>query len=562
MAVPRLSPPQPSLDGKEMLGVLSPTEYGRQAGSTRPISRDRGDSLSGWADRSHSPDACRPISPTQKQRLPSASAATKPNDLPVIAGKVVPPLVDEARPHILVLHPLADKPRVLVLHPLAAAHFSIASIGEKTRDAAIRKERRNLAVAATPERYRAAARGLSRRRNTGFRPVPCVPVSHGRHGHCRRGEKFKSASLTEAGTDEVQQAEEESPEARERVYVSSVKYSDPDKSPDPRSLQTALAMRTEGWGTDELKAEDAMKRLRSDLYAISPLNYQAHDRKAPSKISPLKPVLRRGANWLESKQEAFRLKLQQHGSFLESHPIDQTAQMHMHAIENMPRSPPPTHRKEQPESADRAPGGWHVRENEKNAPFMGIIVANKMPRKHINIGGEYWASLPTCGVEYLTPAAGEDWRLDPGGLEQDLAVLCGHMRQTRSGRWSVAPHPTCPWKGVCKGRAAVGRDTPKYVSRATTSLSFNNEYEDSVQDTRGKMSIVEDSCIQACYWGQNSSAVNLVGGLLPSLQRDGFRSRAGKKFDAMAKLSGDMSLCTHGSYTQWRENQSKLVRVT
>ena len=358
------------------------------------------------------------------------------------------------------------------------------------------------------------------------------------------------------------QAEEESPEARERVYVASVKYSDPDMLSDPRSLQTALAIRTEGWGTDELKAEDAVKRLRSDLYAISPLNYQAHDGKAPSKISPLKPVLRRGANWLESKQEAVRLKLQQHGSFLESHSIDQTAQMHMHAIENVPRSPPPTHRREQPESADRAPCGWHARENQNNAPFMGTTDAKKMPCKHINIGGEYWASLPTCGVEYLTPAAGEDWRLDTGGVEPDLAVLCGHMRQTRSGRWSAAPHPTRPWKGVCKGRAAVGRDTPKYVSRATTSLSFNSEYEDSVQDTRGKMSIVEDSCIQACYWGQNSSAVNLVGGLLPSLQRDGFRSRAGKKFDAMAKLSGDMSLCTHGSYTQWRENQSKLVRVT
>ena len=90
----------------------------------------------------------------------------------------------------------------------------------------------------------------------------------------------------------------------------------------------------------------------------------------------------------------------------------------MQRIENMPRSPPLSHRPEELDNPDRSPTGWHHRNTAQNTLmcFMGVVNnPNETRRVSVSIGGEYVAMPPTCAIEYQ--GVGEVWKVHPNELE-------------------------------------------------------------------------------------------------------------------------------------------------
>jgi len=261
--------------------------------------------------------------------------------------------------------------------------------------------------------------------------------------------------------------------------------------------------------------------------------------RMPESIAMLKDVLkykmRRGSTWLDSQRLAARHQTYVQGAVLEPCPVDDRAVSLMQRMENMPQSPPTSYGSSGVEEA----GIFSplARREEQRAPFMGVVSDAKKPRIQVSIGGELVRMVPTSVVAFA--GMGESWRLDPPFLEPSLAgpirpklpgssqaggtysLSSGHHVQGQSRRLLPA------------GIGAVKRT--RALSCSPTTLEGSERYGND--DSRGFSAQAESRC-------------NLVGGSTPSLQRDGFRSRAGQKLDNFAKLSGDKSVRTHGSYRE------------
>jgi hypothetical protein len=216
----------------------------------------------------------------------------------------------------------------------------------------------------------------------------------------------------------------------------------------------------------------------------------------------LKKVLRCGATWLES-QQAFA-----HDTILAAE------------VDILPTR--------------------HGRGDGSAVPFTGVFAAEKKPRIHISIGGEMVRMAPTSLVSYV--GHGESWRLDPRHPDPHNAD------DEFAGRVSAQPrleHMSSASRGAWQ-RQGHERDASRSRSAAGVGHVWSWNEDGSRTKARRRGAVVErpgahDESSRAAHSG-------LVGGSLPSLLRDGFRSRAGKKLETLAKLSRDASVSTHGSY--------------
>lgn len=275
--------------------------------------------------------------------------------------------------------------------------------------------------------------------------------------------------------------------------------------------------------SDDVTARfDGLRVLTTSLYIMESIHDFAPD-LAVSIATPesiqlkrnLKPkkIMRRGATWLESQQLAAGDQSVVQDAFLESE------------VDN---SPAIRHNQRHPRSPD-----------ENGTPLMGVFAGAKPPRIQVSIGGEMVRMIPTSVASFM--GNGESWRLDPRLPPTQRAD--GLQESEYAGRWSA--EPVLEHMSNAMGRA-----------RKLKGSSPDASYGGKIESSRGKKSC--RSAEEVCdTWTHEESGreesgraahSGLVGGRLPSLLRDGFRSRLGKKLDKLAKLSRDASVSTHGSY--------------
>jgi hypothetical protein len=468
------------------------------------------------------------------------------------------------------------------------------------KDAAARmrgQERRMLLVAATPERYQAACRRHNRPTRTRHPPAPepgalehapaARPRARSRSPEQPPSKPQKGSTQTSASAASVRLSDSDTPPSQQGAFKGGSVKRHQTKPASPESLPPnaggsghplAGGRTAAGSSRDDAAKSDARVLSTGTLSEVTPVvtpfvNIQKLsgtiivppslpetlylDRYQPTKIQPsTKPIVRRGSSWLEAQQQAARAKLYLHGPFLEPHNVDAAAVLRMQAIENVPRSPPPSHRPLDAEAEDRAPRGWHPRDEQQNTPFLGVTSEQKKLRAavddNLNVNKPHM-----CGIEYM--GEGQSWKLHPEHLEPSLADVARSMRRSLTGRWSVEPTaPSQPWKGVRKGRifcnSIPNSDTPQ---RSRSSCAGPEDSENKSMDR----SIQQENSSDYCLARKGPGAFHLVGASVPSLQRDGFRSQFGKKLDVMGRSSQDASVLTHGSYSEWREHPSKLVSV-
>eukprot|EP00802_Teleaulax_amphioxeia_P008876 Tamp_08887.p1 GENE.Tamp_08887~~Tamp_08887.p1 ORF type:complete len:730 (+),score=77.00 Tamp_08887:313-2190(+) len=459
------------------------------------------------------------------------------------------------------------------------------------------QERRMLLVAATPERYQAASRRHNRSTRTRHPPAPepgalehapaARPRARSRSPEQPPSKPQKGSTQTSASAASVRLSDSDTPPSQQGAFKGGSVKRHQTKSASPESLPPnaggsghplAGGRTAAGSSRDDAAKSEARVLSTGTLSEVTPVvtpfvNIQKLsgtiivppslpetlylDRYQPTKIQPsTKPIVRRGSSWLEAQQQAARAKLYLHGPFLEPHNVDAAAVLRMQAIENVPRSPPPSHRPLDAEAEDRAPRGWHPRDEQQNTPFLGVTSEQKKLRAavddNLNMNKPHM-----CGIEYM--GVGQSWKLHPEHLEPSLADVARSMRRSLTGRWSVEPTaPSQPWKGVRKGRifcnSIPNSDTPQ---RSRSSCAGPEDSENKSMDR----SIQQENSSDYCLARKGPGAFHLVGASVPSLQRDGFRSQFGKKLDVMGRSSQDASVLTHGSYSEWREHPSKLGKM-
>ena len=593
----------------------------QNGGAPAPVGiiRERsGDGLSAW--RAHTPGGAgrprsRPASREKPHLRPLTLAQSAGVDRQVVEGRpytpraVVPDGLESTQDDGLQSSPVGQRPpgRPTVWTPSHMDPVAQALSGKDAAEVAARmrgRERRRLLVAATPDRYQAASRRHNRGRSPREWKTP-PPQTRGRSRSLEQASR-SPRPLGSATAACVQLSDAGTPPSRQFAFKGGSVKRHQANSASPDGLPP-IAMRSTPTEVSPAKTagsprRDSAKAKTEPSFKDTPMepfvNLQQLsgmwlgvssgslymdsylDRYQPSKIQPsTKPVLRRGSSWLEVQQSAARENLYAHGPFLEPHAVDATAVLKLQAIENMPRSPPPLYRPLNVEAEDRAPRGWHPRDNQQNAPFVGIVfeVASDQENRSLELGAGFYNQNPIqrrpsvdavrekianpckCGIRYSS--IGQSWKVDPD-LDPSLSETASNMRRSLTGRWSVEPTaPSQPWKGVHKRRTSHDPISDGYTVQRSISTggglevsgnkSMGRSFEHETDPPGGESTLTYIA-------RKGPGAFHLVGAPIPSLQRDGYRSRCGRTLDAMQGHQ-DTSPLTHGSYSEWREDPAKLV---
>ena len=581
--------------------------------------RSGGDGVTAW--RANTPDGSGPARTAGPARGVRPASREKPNFRPLtlwqsagVDGQVV-----EGRPCTPSAVVPADglessppgRPPGMEPVPQALSGKDSAEVAARMRG----RERRRLLVAATPERYQATSRWYNKGRSPPEWKIP-QPQTRARSRSLEQARRnpLPLGSATAARAQLDTDAGPDTPASGQfafkchfkggRVKRLPAKSVSPDGSPPIAMLGTPTeiispATKTAGSprrDSGTVKTEPSFKvtpvatpfvnlqQLRGVSFGQSPssLSMDSYlDCYQLSKIQPsTKPVLRRGSSWLEVQQKAARENLYARGPFLEPHAVDATAVLKLQAIANMPRSPPPLHRPLNVESEDRAPRGWHPRDDQQNAPFVGVGsgVASDQESRRLELGAGIYHQNPIerrqsvdavrekianpckCSIQYSS--TGQSWKVDPDDLDPSLAETASNMRRSLTGRWSVEPKaPSQPWNGVHNRRTSHDPISDGYSVKRSISTcagleisgnkSTDRSFEHETDPPGGESTLLHIA-------RKGPGAFHLVGAPIPSLQRDGYRSRCGRKIDALQGHQ-DTSPLTHGSYSEWREDPSKLV---
>ena len=175
------------------------------------------------------------------------------------------------------------------------------------------------------------------------------------------------------------------------------------------------------------------------------------------------------------------------------------------------------------------------------------------------IAGELMRIPTSCTMGYSQ---------DPASDLADAGVI--HIygrRSTRSGKSS--PNKVTAGKSKSTSRTPPRPrfcDSPVESNQQSASLEFpqarNIVHSPAQHDPAPRADSTQNfspSYMTGAVNSRSPSSAHLVGGTLPSLQRDGFRSNTGKKLDTFARLAKDPSIHTHGNYERWRMEPSILV---
>ena len=191
--------------------------------------------------------------------------------------------------------------------------------------------------------------------------------------------------------------------------------------------------------------------------------------------------------------------------------------------------------------------------------FKGIFVdPGARPRIHTSVSGVLVSMPPTCSA--VASGCGESWRLSPHAHERDLVRTAwngGARQNIHNGRWSAEPTVTsCSRAGLVSGTTPQTRQSEKAWTGEAYSESSGTRSRLGQNGRSQSAALSNDSGLGVWPTPATASkspfATSLVGGSLPSLQRDGFRSKMGKQLDNMARLSKDPAVHTHGDYARGR----------